>query len=172
VELAAGDLDAALDLAHEATSVSATVASDLDRGHAHQSLGYAAAARGLWEEAEAAFVAGQELFTGLDLPALVRECVTGQAGAVAGRGDLAAAVTMLEPVLGHLDVARLSGTTMPGDMLLTCHRLLAEAGDARAEAVLDAARTYLRTMAEEVGDPDLAAGYLALRPHVALMSAG
>ena len=54
-------------------------------------------------------------------------------------------------------------------MLLSCHRILVEAGDPRAGAVLEQARTYLRAMAEEVGDPDLAAGYLAYPPHAALL---
>jgi hypothetical protein len=54
-------------------------------------------------------------------------------------------------------------------MLRTCHRVLAGAADDRAEVVLDQARGYLRAMAEEVGDPDLAAGYLSLPAHAELM---
>ena len=38
------------------------------------------------------------------------------------------------------------------------------------ECVLEQARNYLRAMAEEVGDPDLAAGYLAYPPHAALLA--
>ena len=73
-------------------------------------------------------------------------------------------------MLEHLDTTGLSQTWEPGEMLLCCHRILVEAGDPRAAAVLEQARTYLRAMAEEVGDPDLAAGYLAYPPHAALLA--
>ncbi len=170
VELLAGDLDAALTRAHEGVEASATVASDLDRGHTHLSLGYAAAALGRHDEAETAFATASELFDGLDLPALVRECAVGRAGVTADRGDPAGAVAMLEPVLDHLGVAGLSGTSNPGEMLRTSHRVLARAGDERAAQVLAEARDYLRVMAEEVGDPELAKGFLALPAHAELLS--
>jgi hypothetical protein len=73
-------------------------------------------------------------------------------------------------VLEHLDTSGLSQTWQAGDMLLSCHRILVDADDPRAGAVLEQARTYLRQMAEEVGDRELAAGYLAFPPHAALLA--
>ena len=62
LELAAGDLDEALELGRESVRVAATVPSDLDRGYAQQALGYAALTAGLWDEAEPALTASAELF--------------------------------------------------------------------------------------------------------------
>jgi class 3 adenylate cyclase/tetratricopeptide (TPR) repeat protein len=172
IELAAGNPDAALGWAHEAVAVGARVTSDLDRGHAHLSLGYAASALGQWDEADDAFATAADLFAGLELPALVRECAVGRAGVAAGRDQLSAAVALVEPVLEHLEATGLSGTAHPGSMLLTCHRVLLAAEDRRAAGVLSRAQRYLSTMAAEVGDRALAAGYLAVPAHATLMSLG
>ena len=93
----------------------------------------------------------------------------GLASAAAGRGELTKAVALLEPVLEHLDVTGLSGTQVPGAMLASCHRVLVSAGDPRAGSMREQARAYLSTMADEVGDPDLAAGYLAFPAHAELL---
>ncbi|MET0837480.1 MAG: hypothetical protein ABWY19_01775, partial [Marmoricola sp.] len=144
--------------------------SDLDRGYAQQALGYAALTAGLWDEAESALTASAELFEQLELPSLVRESTVGLAAAAIGRGDLTKAVALVEPVLEHLDVTGLSGTQVPGAMLLACHRVLVTAGDPRADSMREQARVYLRTMAEEVGEPGLTAGYLAFPAHAALLA--
>ncbi len=170
VELGAGNLEAAIERAREAVAAGATVPSDLDRALAEKALGYAASAIGVWDEAESGFATSSDLFRSLELEPPVRECVVGLAGVAAGRGQLAEAVELLEPVLEHLDTDGLSGTSQPGLMLRTAHWVLSQAGDPRSAAVREQARTYLRTKAAEVGDPDLEAGFLAFPPHAELLA--
>ncbi len=172
VELADGRPEVALERARQAVAEAVDVPSDLDRGHAHQCLGYAASATGHDEEAGTAFAAARALFVDLELDALVREATAGLAGVASGRGAHAEAVHLLEQVLPHLDTEGLSGTQLPGLMLRSCHRVLESAGDGRAADVLERARGYLVAMAEETGDPDLAAGYRAFPPHAELLGEG
>ncbi len=170
IELATGNLDEALALARRAVTAAADVASELDRGYTQQAHAHAAAAKGLWDEAEKAYTEAHRLFEILELDSLVRETTVGLAGVAAARGEVDAAVALIGPLLEHLDTTGLSQTWEPGEMLLSCHRILVEAGDPRAGAVLKQARAYLHQMAEEVGDPDLASGYLAYPPHAALLA--
>jgi class 3 adenylate cyclase/tetratricopeptide (TPR) repeat protein len=169
-ELAAGNLEAALSRARDGAVVAETVASDLDKGYAQLALGYAAKASGLWDEAGAGFESSLGRFVGLELEALVRESTVGLAGVAAARGLAASGVEILEPVLEHLDAEGLSGTYVTGEMLLICDQVLKAAADPRRDAVREAARAYLRSMAEEVGDPDLAAGFVAYGPHARLLA--
>ena len=170
IELVTGNHEEALDLARRAVAAAANVTSELDRGYNQQALGLAAAAMGLWDEAETAFAEARRLFEILELESLVRESTVGLGSVAAARGQLDAAVELIGPVLEHLDTTGLSQTWEPGQMLLSCHRILVDAGDPRAGTVLERARSYVHSMAEEVGDPDLAAGYLAYPPHAALLS--
>ncbi|MET0999443.1 MAG: adenylate/guanylate cyclase domain-containing protein [Marmoricola sp.] len=169
LELAAGNRDLALDLGREGAEVMGRVASGLDRGNAHLSHGYVASAAGLWDEAQAAFADAHTGFLETELEPLVREATVGLAGVEAARGRHADALERLGPVLEHLDATGLSQTWRPGEMLLCCHRVLVGAGDPRADDVLRQARTYLAAMAEEVGDPELVAGFLAFAPHAELL---
>ena len=169
-ELAAGDVDTALECGRRAVELSTTAPSDLDRACAQLTLGYAAIESRGWEEARHALTVAASLFDDLELPPSVREASVALAAADAGAGRVDEAIARLEPVLEHLDVAGLLGTHMPGQMLLLCHRVLSAAGDPRAESVREAARRYLHHQAEEAGDADLGAGYLAFPAHAELLT--
>ena len=104
-----------------------SIAATTQQAHAH-----AAAAMGLWDEAETAFAEAHRLFEILELDSLVRETTVGLASVAAARGQVDAAVELIAPVLEHLDTAGLAQTWEPGEMLLCCHRILVEAGDPRA----------------------------------------
>ncbi len=168
-ELAAGDVDAALQCGRRSVELTAKVPSDLDRAYAQLTLGYAAIETAGWEEARRALTSAAGLFDHLDLPPSVREATVALAAADAGAGHLDEAVARLEPVLEHLDTTGLLGTHMPGQMLLLCHRVLTAADDPRAASVRESARAYLRAMADEAGDPVLAAGWLAFPAHAELL---
>jgi tetratricopeptide (TPR) repeat protein len=169
IELVTGNHEEALALARRAVTAASAVASELDRGYTRLAHAQAAAAMGQWDEAETALVEAHRLFETLELDSLVRETTVGLAGVAAARGQVDEAVELIGPVLAHLDATGLSHGWQPGEMLLRCHRILVEARDQRAGAVLEQARTYLRSMSEEVGDPELAAGYLSFPPHAALL---
>ncbi len=169
LELAAGDRDLALELGRESAEVMGRVASGLDRGCAHLSHGYVASAAGLWDEAQAAFADAHAGFLETELEPLVREATVGLARVAAARGQHADALEQLGPVLEHLDTTGLSQTWSAGEMLLSCHRILVDAGDPRAGEVLQRARSYLAAMAAEVGDPELVAGFRAFASHAELL---
>ena len=139
IELVTGNHEEALDLARERSPPRRGVTSELDRGYTQQALGLAAAAMGLWDEAETAFAEAHRLFEILELESLVREATVGLGSVAAARGQLDSAVELIGPVLEHLDTTGLSQTWEPGQMLLCCHRILVEAGDPRAGAVLEQA---------------------------------
>ncbi|MET0999396.1 MAG: adenylate/guanylate cyclase domain-containing protein, partial [Marmoricola sp.] len=161
------DHERALSRAREAVEVSRTTQSDLDRGHAHLGLGYAALAAGKWDEAEQGFDEATTFFSGLHLA--TRESITGLAAVALARGDVARASALVEPLLAHLDVEGLSGTVLPGEMLRTCHRILVAAGDPRADTVLAQARAYLEEYAAGIGDEEMAAGFLSVPVHRELL---
>ena len=162
------DHERALATAREAVEVSRTTQSDLDRGHAHLGLGYAALAAGNQDEAEQGFDEAITFFSGLHLA--TREAVTGLAGVALAHGDVDRAVALVDPLLDHLDADGLSGTVLPGEVLRTCHRVLLAAGDPRAASVLARARAYLREYAEGIGDAEMATGFLSLPVHQELLA--
>ena len=169
-ELGRGRVQVALAHAREAAEVSVHTPSDLEGGQAGMSLGYAATAAGLWDEARAAFTSAVELVDGLGLTNLGREARVGLAGIDRATGDMGAAVDRVRAVVPHLDVEGLEGTVSPARVLLTSWEVLDAAGDPGAADVLSRAHTYLRERAELVGDDDLAAGYLQVPLHARLLA--
>ena len=164
------DRERALSVGREAVEVSRSAHSDLDRAHAHLGLGYAALLAGRLDEAEGGFGQAITCFSGLHLE--TREPITGLAAVALARGDLDRAVALVEPLLPHLDSDGLSGTVLPGEVLSTCHRILAATGDPRSDAVLRRARAYLEEYAERIGDEQMAAGFLSLAVHRELLAEG
>ena len=146
--------------------------SDRDQGDAQLILGYAATAAGLLDEAFAAFAAAEELLSGDDFPAQVREAVAGRARVLSAQGEHARAVALIEPILEHLGPDDMVWVNLPGELLTAAWTVLRAAGDPRADGVLGQAQTTLRTMGELTGDPDLEAGFLALPTHADLLAAG
>ena len=159
--------DAALALAREAVEASLVTQSDVNRGQAQVALGYAALGLGVWDQAERAFTDAVTLYSGLEVE--TREATSGSAAAALGQGRVDDAMSLVEPLLGHLDRDSLGGTVLPGEMLLSTYRVLTAAGDPRAATVLENAHTYLRESADEIGDPDMARGYLSLPVNVELL---
>ncbi len=148
------------------------VSSDLDRAYSHLSVGYALRWAERFDEADEHLAVAYDLFDGLSLDALTRECTAARAWVISYRGEHARAAEMLEPVLGHLSSGQMIGTCLPATMLRGCVEVLRLAGDDRAPDVLEQARTYLLDTAREIGDPDLEAGYLAIPPNAVLLADG
>ncbi len=86
------------------------------------------------------------------------------------QGDVAAALQALGPLLA-LDAqagaggVTLEGTDLPRLIELTCHQVLAKAGDARAAGWLRRAHDAMQATADRITDPRLRAGFLQNIPH-------
>jgi tetratricopeptide (TPR) repeat protein len=171
VELEKGDAVAALATAQEAVEVGEFATSDMERGLAHLTLGYAASATGALGRAQEAFAEAEQLFDGLDATVLSREARAGRAGALAAAGRPGEAAQLLEDVLEHLDLAGLEGSLRLGAVLLTCCEVLAAAGHPRADEVLAQARATLQEAAGRIGDEAMASRFLGT-PLVARILAG
>jgi hypothetical protein len=72
----------------------------------------------------------------------------------------------LKPLLDQINAGgTLDGTDEPRRIELTCHQLLAHAGDPRAHAWLVRAHGTLMARAEAITDPALRQGFLRHTPH-------
>lgn len=165
VSLVHGELDAAVERGREATRAAQEVSSSLDAATAHLTLGCALLRRDLPDEADAELARAAELYAEVGRDDGVREAQVGRVRVLSARGDHAAAVALLEPVLPHLHREGLFGTQLPATMLRGCVEALRAAGDPRADDVLAAARGVLHETAAEIDDPDLRASYLAIAPN-------
>ena len=166
------EIDDAVEYGLLGVEVGQHVSSDLDRGYTHLSVGYALRWAKRFDEADDHFALAYDLFDGLSLDALTRECIAARAWVIGYRGSVPEAVALLEPVLSHLSRSEMVGTCLPATMLRGCVEVLRLADDDRASEVLEQARTYLRDTAREIGDPDLEAGYLAIPPNAVLLADG
>ena len=123
----------ALQLAREADEVSEHAMSGMERGHARLVRGYAELASGHDAVAERAFAAAEEAYQGIELDVGEREARVGRAAVLLARQRVPDAVRLVEGVYDHLDRDGLAGTLRPTAVLDTCWRVLAAAGDARAD---------------------------------------
>jgi hypothetical protein len=76
-------------------------------------------------------------------------------------GDAAGAMEVVEVILPALDRGAIPGVVQPGRVLADVHRVLAHAGDPRAEDVAHRAGAYLREQAGQIKDDELRARFLA-----------
>jgi class 3 adenylate cyclase/tetratricopeptide (TPR) repeat protein len=167
--LEVGDLDEALHEAQAAVAAAGDTPSAMEPPHAELALGYVLSARGAHGDAAAAFARAGAGFAELGLPAPQRECEAGLALAELHRGHLVAARARTEPLLEHLDVEGLAGGVWPGSVLRACWQVLEAAGDERANDVRRRAQEFLTTMARRIGDGEMAAGYLSVPRHAAML---
>jgi hypothetical protein len=84
---------------------------------------------------------------------------------------VADAVRLVEGVYDHLDRDSLAGTLRTTAVLDTCWRVLAAAGDPRADGLLARAQTLLREASDTVGDPAMAAQFLRVPANARLLRA-
>ena len=156
VSVIVDDLDQAIDYGLLGVEVGEQASSDLDRGYAHLSVGYALRWKGRYDEADDHFDRAHALFDG-PLPRHADPRVHRRAG-VGGRlpGSRSEAVGLLEPVLDHLSPAEMVGACLPATMLRGCVEVLRLADDPRRDdgrSKPPAATSTRRP--HEIGDPDL-----------------
>ncbi len=89
------------------------------------------------------------------------DAAAGLARVALARGNVADALASVEGVLGHLaDGGTLDGTDMRQQIRLTCHRVLARAGDRRTADLLATAHAELQARAAAITDPALRNSFL------------
>jgi hypothetical protein len=87
-------------------------------------------------------------------------------------GEGAAALEVVEQILPALDGTAAPGVVQPGRVLADVHRVLARAGDPRAEDVARRAAAYLREQSQRIRDDDLRARFLAAPVSLRLAAVG
>ena len=75
---------------------------------------------------------------------------------------------VVEVILPALDRSAAPGVVQPGRVLADVHRVLADAGDPRADDVARRAAAYLREQSERIRDDDLRACFLAAPVNIRL----
>ncbi|HWH84961.1 MAG TPA: adenylate/guanylate cyclase domain-containing protein [Burkholderiaceae bacterium] len=94
------------------------------------------------------------------------DAAAGQARVALAQGDAAAALQALAPLLAAgADASLLEGSEFPRLIELSCHRALAAAGDARADAWLARAHTALTAQAERIAEAEVREAFLQQVPH-------
>ncbi|TKJ35189.1 hypothetical protein A6V29_14595 [Blastococcus sp. CCUG 61487] len=97
----------------------------------------------------------------LDVPPDRLECLSVLAVALLGEGWLREALEVVEEVLAGLDLAVEPGAVEPGRVLVDVHRVLAAAGDPRADDVARRAAEHLAERTARIRDATLRRGYLS-----------
>ena len=136
-------------------------------------LGNAELALGRYPAATAAFERAGKLAIRLD-NAVQHDASAGLARVALAQDDVMGAMQAIEGLLQHLhESSTLKGTEAPHLIRLSCHEVLARAGDARAPKLLAHAQAELLIVALTITDPELRHSFLNNIPeHQAIMAAG
>jgi hypothetical protein len=120
-------------------------------GNAEESLG---------GDAAAAFEQARVVAAAIDNPIRL-DALAGLARVALARGDTVAARAHAREIVAHLEGGgTLEGTHEPRRIELTCHRVLASAGDPGGDALLEAAHRALQVAAGAIADSRLRQGFL------------
>ena len=115
--------------------------------------GHALHALGDWQAAAQAYRESSALFRELGRVTMPPEPMAGLARVALARGDTAAALAIVEEIAAHLDGGgSVDGTEDPLWIHLTCHRVFAAAGEARAAEYLRHAHELLMARSASLAD--------------------
>jgi tetratricopeptide (TPR) repeat protein len=161
-----GDETRALVVARQALEMAVASGALYAEAWAQYRLGEAQEALGRHGEASVSFSAAGALARDMGI-GLERTAVAGLARAAVARGDLASALGHVEALLaGPQPDAKAPDTTFHPELVaLTCHEVLARAGDARAAACLERASVLLWAVANRIPDSKQRQAHLAAMPH-------
>lgn len=141
-------------------------------GDAWHCLGHALVGQDQLDDAREAYRQSLAVWQEAGRSNRVVEAQAGLARVALARGDLAQALTQVEAILNYLEHQTLAGTDEPFRVYLTCVQVLQATHDARAGAVLRAARALLRERAATIADERLRRSYLEnVAAHRALLAA-
>ena len=161
-----GDEARALVVARQALEVAVASGTRYSEAWAQYRLGEAQSALGRHAEASASFTAAAALARDIGID-LERTALAGLARAAMAQGDLATALGHVETLLAgpQPDVAAPDTTFHPELVALTCHEVLARAGDPRAAEWLERARVLLWAVANRIPDAAQRQAHVAAMPH-------
>ena len=152
--------DDALVYADRALFYARRAESPMAVARANVGLGYVHLARDHPEAAGEPLRAGLEEAIRLELGYLVIEAEAALARVAVLTGDLDEACARAGRVLAALGRLELLGAVQPSEIYLSCWRVLVECGDPRASDAGEAARVYLESSAERIGDEELRDSFL------------
>jgi tetratricopeptide (TPR) repeat protein len=145
-----GDETHALALARQALDIAQAAQSRDEAVFATLRLGDAEGALGRLVEARQAYAQAQALARDYDDPKQ-HDASAGLARVALAAGNAAAALAALQPLLDHTAAGgTLDGTDEPRRIELTCHQVLARAGDPRADAWFVRAHAAVMAQAEAI----------------------
>ena len=159
-------------LAQASVEAARAAGSAVWQANAQLVLGAAALARGDDALAELTFEQVRELTQGVQVPRWL-DAITGLARVALRRGDVAAAMALVQQVFDR-EAATQSphDANSPRSVDLVCHRVLANAGDGRAQAWLQRAHGELMVTASAITDARLREGFFNNIPdHRAILAA-
>ena len=138
--------------ASEAEMPHAGARADLLAGMARQAAGDPSAVEFLRSAARR--------YADLEVPPDRLESLSVLAAALAGQGDLAGALEVVEEILPQLDASVAPGVVQPGRVLSDVHAILLAADDPRATDLARRAGAYLRERSARIQDDELRARFL------------
>lgn len=161
VELCVGHYTTALSLAQQAIAISQATDDPFNLANAYTYLGKTYSALGRWDEAEVAFCRALDARRENPHPGRALELQAERARLRWKKGQAAAALVDIEPLLSALaDAAALDGAEEPYLVYWICYEILRVNGDLRAASLLATARQRLLAQADGIPDPELRRSFL------------
>ncbi|MCB0115540.1 MAG: tetratricopeptide repeat protein, partial [Caldilineaceae bacterium] len=154
----------ALNHSQRALTLFNNLGDHIGQAYALTQCGHAYAGLGDLVGAEQAYRQTLALRQELRQPHLTLDLKAGLARVALRRSEVEEALAWVEEILAFLQNGSINGSDEPGRIYLTCYNVLAVAGDSRAGAVLDEARSLLRDRATRISDVVLRRAYLEAVP--------
>jgi ATP/maltotriose-dependent transcriptional regulator MalT len=133
--------------------------------HAHVALGE-------WDDGAACYRASLALFREIGRSTMVAEPLAGLARIALARGDVEGAMATIAEVRAHFDAGgSVDGTEDPLWIYLTCHQVLAAAGEPKAADFLRRAHALVTARAAPLGDAERATFLANVPSHRAIVDA-
>jgi len=161
-----GDEARALAVARQALEIGVAAGARYAEAWAQYRLGEAQEALGRHGEASSSFMAAGALARDLGI-GLERTALAGLARVAMAQGDLETALSDVETLMigRQPDAAAPDTTFHPELVALTCHEVLARAGDPRALGWLEQARVLMWAVADRIPDAAQRQAHLVAMPH-------
>ncbi len=130
-------------------------------GYTLTSLGHALTELEEFDSAAAAYGNAINIRQSLGQKSLLMETVAGSARLDFKRGKASSAVDKVEEILLYFESGDISGVVQPYRIWQTCYEILTDAGDERAEDLIENANASLNEDAEAISDPMLRDSFLS-----------